>query len=212
MIRPTLLNHLTVGFNQRHIVELPGNINNVPDDWRKAIQVPGTIIGGAPGRSTEYDTEFVNYSVRVHTDSRNRTTNIKEQMAWLKGKHSLKFGFDYLRSIYRREDCVGCAGQVSLLTGRHAESRPSPDGTAPGYAAFLVGAGERQPFQLQRGYCLPVAILCRYIQDDIKISKKLTLNIGLRYDLNIPKEERNGHNSNLCLTCPNPAAGGISGR
>ena len=210
VITPRLLNHLTVGFNQRHIVELPDNINNVPDDWRKAIQVPGTLIGGAPGRSTEYDTEFVNYSVRVHTDSRNRTTNIKEQLAWLKGKHSVKFGFDYLRSIYRREDCVGCAGQVTFSTA--ATQNPFiSDRNGSNYAAFLLGLASVSNFNYSADIAYQWPYYAGFIQDDFKISRKLTLNIGLRYDLNIPKQERNGHNSNLCLTCPNPVAGGIPG-
>jgi len=210
IISPTLLSHLTVGLNRRAIIENPDNINNVPEDWRKAIQVPGTIIGGAPGLSTEYDTEFVNYSTRVHTDSHNRTTDLKEQMTWLKGKHSVKFGFEYLRSIYRRADCVGCAGQVSF--SQAATQNPSVSGrNGSGYAAFLLGLAGVSNFNYSADIAFQWPYYGAYIQDDYKVSSKLTINIGLRYDLNIPKEERNHHNSNLNLGIPNSAAGGYPG-
>ena len=50
-----------------------------------------------------------------------------------------------------------------------------------------------------------------YIQDDFKVSRKLTLNIGLRYELSVPKQERNQQNSNFSLSLANPAAGGLLG-
>src|SRR5205085_898023 len=135
---------------------------------------------------------------------------LKEQMTWLKGKHSVKFGFDYLRSVYRRADCVGCAGQVSF--SQAATQNPSVSGrNGSGYAAFLLGLAGVSNFNYSADIAFRWPYYGWYIQDDYKISSKLTINIGLRYDLNIPKEERNLHNSNLNLGIPNPAAGGYPG-
>ena len=49
------------------------------------------------------------------------------------------------------------------------------------------------------------------MQDDIKLTSKLTLNIGLRYDLPFARHEANFQNSNFDPTAPNPGAGNLPG-
>ena len=207
---PNLLNHVTIGFNKRFVIENPDNINGLNDDWRKAIQIPGTTRGGKPGKGTEYNTEYFRTPVRVDTDSRQRTTSIKEQVAWLQGKHSVKFGFDYIRNFYRRLDCVGCAGSINF--NQTATGNPGVSGrTGGGYAAFLLGVADSSNFSFSGDIAYQMPYYAWYVQDDFKVTRKLTMNIGLRYDLSIPKQEVNFQNSNLNFSLANPAAGGLLG-
>ena len=207
---PNPLNHVTIGFNKRFVIENPDNINGLNDDWRKAIQIPGTLRGGKPGKGTEYNTEYFRTPVRVDTDSRQRTTSIKEQVAWLQGKHSVKFGFDYMRNFYRRLDCVGCAGSINF--NQPATGNPGVSGrTGGGYAAFLLGVADSSNFSFSGDIAYQMPYYAWYVQDDFKVTRKLTMNIGLRYDLSIPKQEVNFQNSNLNFSLANPAAGGLLG-
>jgi len=210
VIRPNLLHHLTVGFNQRNIIENPGNINGVDDAYRQAVQIPGTTFGPKPGKMTRYNTEFLDYGTHVDTDSRSKTFNLSEQVAWIKGKHNVKFGFEYLRGWYRRIDCNNCQGQISFAAG--ATGNPgvsSRNGSS--YAAFLLGLSSGGNFNYSGDIEFFFPYYAWFVQDDFKITSKLTLNLGLRYDLSIPKEETNHKNSNFDPTLPNPGAGGLPG-
>ena len=45
-----------------------------------------------------------------------------------------------------------------------------------------------------------------YIQDDWRVSRKLTLNVGLRYDFDIPRTDRYNRLNWLDLSAPSPLA------
>jgi hypothetical protein len=210
IIRPNLVNHITIGFDQRHILENPGNNNGVPDAYRQAVQIPGTTVGGFPGHMTRYDTEFLSYGTHVGTDSRQRSESLYEQLAWSQGKHNLKFGFQYYKGHYRRLDCNNCPGTVNFSA--NATGNPGVSGqTGSNYAAFLLGLANGGSFNYSADIDFFFPYYAWFVQDDFKVNNKLTLNIGLRYEVPIPKQETRFQNSNFCPACPNPAAGGIPG-
>lgn len=210
VITPTLVNHITIGFDQRHILENPDNTNGVPDDYRQAVQIPGTTVGGSVGHMTRYDTEFLSYGTHVNTDSRQRSESVYEQMTWAHGKQNIKFGFQFYKGRYRRLDCNNCAGTVNFSPG--TTGNPGVSGqTGSNYAAFLLGLANGGSFNYSADIDFYFPYYAWFIQDDIKVNRKLTVNIGLRYEVPVPKEEEHHKNSNFCPSCPNPAAGGLPG-
>ncbi len=213
IISPTLLNHMTLGFNHRHILENPTNISSQEqtDAFAQATFAPGNPTPWTPGRMTNFGSAGgVAWGTFVGTDSRQRTWNFKEQVAWLKGKHSVKFGFDYIRQIYRRLDYNDTYGTVNWSAT--ATGNPNVSGTTGSdMAAMLLGVSSGGTFRYPDDTAFEWPYYAWYAQDDIKLSPRFTLNIGLRYELPIPKQERNLHNSNFCPTCPNPDAGGLLG-
>jgi len=209
VIRPNLLNHLTIGFNRRHIIEAPYYVNNAPAEWARATEVPGKVTALAPGTSTTYSAAGVQWGNSVFTDSRQRTTNIKEQVAWLKGRHSVKFGFDYLRGIYRRLDFNGAYGTVSFNAA--GTGNPNVANSGSDWASMLLGLASGGGFRYPSDTAFFWPYYAWYVHDTFKVTRKFTLDIGLRYEIPIPKTERERGNSNFCPTCTNPAAGGIPG-
>ncbi len=211
ILRPNLLNHITLGFNKRNLIENPGNVNNISDDVRKAMDFPGVLTSSVPGKTVKYNANYVTFGTHVATDSRQRTVDFKEQLAWIKGRHSLKFGFSYLKGMYRRLDYNDAFGVVNYSGS--ATSNTSVYGGQQGsaWAAFLLGVSSGGDFRYPGDTAFFWPYYAWYVQDDFKVSKKLTLNVGLRYEIPVPKEERHLNNSNFCPTCPNEAAGGLPG-
>ena len=99
-----------------------------------------------------------------------------------------------------------------MLFSPVATSNPGVSGTSGSdWASFLLGLSSYGQMAYSGDFTYYAPYYAWYVQDDFKVSRKLTLNIGLRYDLPVPKEERSHKNSNFCPTCPNPGAGGIPG-
>ena len=209
VIKPNLLNHLTVGYNHRHIYEAPSYVNTFPTALAQQIYLKGNPNSLIPGVSTVYGAGGATWGNTVFTDSRQRTTNLKEQVAWIKGPHSVKFGFEYLAGIYRRIDNNNTWGNVSFSSAATGNTNIANSGND--FAAFLLGTASGGGFRYPDDTAFHWPYYAWYAQDDFKVTPKLTINVGLRYEIPVPKEERHLHNSNFCPTCPATAFGGIPG-
>jgi hypothetical protein len=210
VISPNLLNHITVGVNHRRIVEQPGGVNRVPDDWREATYLKGTTYGPIPGISSRYSTEWMTIGSDVHTDSIQSTWNVNEQLAWIKGRHNIKFGMEYARPDYRRVDTNYVTGRVSFSAA--ATQNPGvPGQSGSAWASSLLGLSSGGSFAYGGDFDFVMPYFAWYVQDDFKVNSRLTLNLGLRYDLPFAKTEVNRKTSSLNMTLPNPGAGGYPG-
>lgn len=209
-IKPNMLNHLTVGINQRKLGEGPNLGLN--DAYRTATMLPGLMGSGAEKAPnyTKYNTEFGNYGGSVNTSSPSRTLNITEQLSWVKGRHNVKFGFTYMDLSYRRIDCNNCAGSLSYSSA--ATGNPTVSGqNGIGYAAFILGLPSGGSFNFGADIDYRYKYYAGYVQDDFKLTSKLSINVGLRYDLSTPRREARLQNSNFNPTIPNPSANNILG-
>ena len=102
---------------------------------------------------------------------------------WNKGRHSVKMGGELLRFQYFSKQFGSTRGRLTFLGRNTGEAFADTLLGWPNSAARqLDGAG---PYHLVSNYS-------SYIQDDYKISRSLTLNLGLRYELMKPPREKYG--------------------
>jgi len=129
------------------------------------------------------------------------------------GKHSLKFGVDLrapMRNIYQDEP--GTRGSLTFdkifTCQRDATTHQCTGNTGLSYADFLLG--EVKGSQLTNVHFVDQRLwmLSGFVQDDFKLRRNLTLNLGLRYDFATPALEGKNQLSNFDPTA-NGGAGGL---
>lgn len=117
--------------------------------------------------------------------------SLNQDVSWLRGNHSLKFGANeriYRMYNYRPDDP---AGNFTFSRGftQRVPTEATPQ-TGDGIAALLLG----NPASGRLGIAPQPAIQNKYYalfaQDDWKVSNRLTLNLGLRWEAELPNTER----------------------
>jgi hypothetical protein len=118
---------------------------------------------------------------------------------WTRGKHELKFGGDLRMSRINQAQPGWPAGDFGF--NRSSTARVSNRGTTggDGLASFLIGVG---PPGDAGGGCTPCQVgfvnavstqsfrYAGFVQDNYRATSKLTLNLGLRYEISTPRTER----------------------
>jgi Carboxypeptidase regulatory-like domain/TonB dependent receptor len=121
------------------------------------------------------------------------------------GKHQLGFGF---MDVWARIDGGHYANTV-LQFQTTSTAGPDPQnataGTGDGFASFMLGVGSgTDSTGFNKFPATDKHLLGWYLQDDWKVSRKLTLNLGLRYEIQTAPVERYNDQEYFDFTATNP--------
>ncbi len=213
IISPTLLNHLALGYNRTNsqnytLGALQARSGNF--SWNTKLGIPG--LNG---------TEFPIVNVGEGLPSLGRANNdanvdngerLNDTLTWVKGKHSLTFGFDFRNQLYATYASDTDSGVYNFARNQTAANVTLNGQSGNGIASFLLGDLNNANAFIQ-GHVprWTFQYYAAFAQDDWKVTPHLTLNLGLRWDVDVPRSESHQDTSNFDPTVPNPAANNIPG-
>jgi hypothetical protein len=142
---------------------------------------------------------------------------VLDNLQWTIGKHSFTFGGQVAWMLYNTISATGgttpmtMANAVTETAGfATAGSYTVASGTGNSYASFLLGQidkGSLTDYSLHPEYGARFRAMSPYIQDNWKVSPKLTLDLGLRYDFYPSVQEVNNMASFFNPYLANPVTG-----
>ena len=182
-----------------------------------AITIPGlptnpTVAGGLPSTSISGFTAFGRQSTNPQWQNPS-LLDPKVNFTWIKGKHSLKFGYEYEHIWMAVNDnnplygSFSYAGGYSLCpstTSGGVKVPTSPNCTSVNaavsdnyWADFLFGTTNNYSLANLFVVHLRQTLDSVYAQDDWKVLPNLTLNLGLRWEYGSPYSEQHNLLSNF---------------
>src|SRR5665213_3347479 len=124
----------------------------------------------------------------------------------IKGRQSIKFGFDYRLTLFDSFQGFAGGGTFAFTNGFTQKNYQTADSTSGNSIASMLlgGANTGEVDTLMKPY-FRVGYYGFFVQDDIKLTPRLTINAGLRYDMQSPLTERHNQlNAGFNFTSTNP--------
>lgn len=203
---PSVVNQALFGFSRRFRGEVSNSLG---------LGYPAKI-----GLTGVQETTFpcikwgdTNYNVNNCGDSQfaDNVFQINDAVSWVKGKHTFKFGGEIRMLQFNVRRLTTASGEFDF-----AAAQTSSTGGASGFggnsvASSLFGLSDTTTLNYGNFSGVRYKDFALYAQDTYRLSSKLTLNYGLRYDIDLPASEAFDRFSMVDPTLPNPNAGNILG-
>ncbi len=162
--------------------------------------------------------EAAGYASLGHRDHRRSTSNTfstSSSLSQIRGSHTMKYGFDGRMFRSNTRELRSPSGEFRFNAAFTQGPNPlSASATAGnGLASLLLGtgiSGDRLMTQY-KDEAAQSFYLAGYVQDDWRITQKLTLNLGMRWDMDTPRTERYDRLNYFDPNVRSPLAGVIPG-
>ena len=178
------------GFNQREL--------GMPDALVSQMAAPLFPIVGVEGFSGLGGGSFLHTGQDTHS--------LLVSVSRLSGRHNMKFGTDVR---LRRLNLFNLTNGGGNYTFNRAMTRgPDPNvfsaNAGSGFASLLLGTATSGSINIAAGYSLQNFYYAVYFQDDFRLSSRLTLNLGVRWEAESPYTERRNQMNWFDFALPSP--------
>jgi hypothetical protein len=204
-----LLNHTTLGYFRTNNSQAT-HATEYGKDWDQELGIVNGFGTGFPGFN--FGENMQNVGGGSGDANIDNNTYLGDYIVYTIGKHSITAGGEFRYDQHSTSLYRSASGTFNFGRGETAGEPSQPVNTGNGFASFMLG----QPSSISNS--LPLLSPRRagqysaiYLQDDFKVDPTLTLNLGIRYDVEVPLKEVHNDDANFSPTTPNLGAGGILG-
>jgi len=197
---PTIINEFKGNVTRQHLPFLHPSFDQnwpeklgypriIPQDQFPPIVITGLLgigsDGFSGGKRAQHNVQFA------------------DSLTWVKGRHQIKFGVDQRWIRLNWVNRLNPSGRFDFSSGLTNDPQ-RPAGTGVGLATFLLGEVSGGQLGKRPFFSFHAWSHGSYVQDDFKLTPRLTINLGLRYDLASGPVERHNKHSNFDPFVVNP--------
>jgi len=199
---PTIVNEFRFGFTRvkwnNSVPTDPSGQFGLTGDQKVGIPFGKQLFVGFSGQAINNNASYIgtNANLQVFTDN---TFNYYDNLTWQHGRHFFTIGGQATRyqQNYVNAGNVGFLGQFSY-SGIFSANPNATDGPGYGPADFVLDRVNNDQLASPTGWVGNRQWrLAGYFQDDFKVTPRLTLNLGIRYEYDQPWYEQNNKTANV---------------
>jgi hypothetical protein len=211
-ISPNLLNHFAFGFNN---LRDSNSSLSLGGDWPSKLGLTGVAQTTFPQVDFSGTTAQGGSTTQLGRSNAgvdpNGSAIFVNDTTWVHGSHSVRWGAEVRRYFYDEDYRGNTTGTFTFGPGQTGDPQ-NLGSTGYSFASFLLGDVTSSSQVIDK--VNPESRVWNpafYVADDWKVSRRLTLNIGLRWDIVGGVFETHGDSSGFSPDTPNPGAAGYPG-
>jgi hypothetical protein len=206
---PTLVNQLALGYTRWYLdvtpLDLGTNLSSL-----LGLQGSNTSYLASGMASIGITSESGYSESSVPEIVPQNTYQVSDTVSYTHGAHNMKLGFSAVHNGFGFFQLSGSSGSLSY-TGNYTNNPASPSGTGAGFADFLLGlpSSSSKAALVDGVPYLSYTEYGAFAQDQWRATTRLTVTLGLRYDLFTPPSERYNRQSDFV---PGPGTMELAGQ